>query len=135
VKQQGAGVMTAYELNDLMMSWYAMMGQDANMYLALVSGYLIVAYSIGAKLSSVQAMIINVFFAVWTGSHVMAIFSEMGAVLDIQQMLIDMEAYSFQSPNQSLAIASLFAAIQIGGIIAALYFMWTIRHPKSESPP
>jgi hypothetical protein len=132
VKQQGAGVMTAYELNDLMMSWYAMMGQDANMYLALVSGYLIVAYSIGAKLSSVQAMIINVFFAVWTGSHVMAIFSEMGAVLDIQQMLIDMEAYSFQSPNQSLAIASLFAAIQIGGIIAALYFMWTIRHPKSE---
>jgi hypothetical protein len=111
VKQQGAGVMTAYELNDLMMSWYAMMGQDANMYLALVSGYLIVAYSIGAKLSSVQAMIINVFFA---------------------QMLIDMEAYSFQSPNQSLAIASLFAAIQIGGIIAALYFMWTIRHPKSE---
>ncbi|NCF19621.1 MAG: hypothetical protein GWP63_15370 [Haliea sp.] len=124
--------MTAYELNDLMMSWYAMMGQDANMYLALVSGYLIVAYSIGAKLSSVQAMIINVFFAVWTGSHVMAIFSEMGAVLDIQQMLIDMEAYSFQSPNQSLAIASLFAAIQIGGIIAALYFMWTIRHPKSE---
>ena len=124
--------MSAFELNDLMMSWYAMMGQDANMYLALVSGYLIVAYSIGAKLSSVQAMIINVFFAVWTGSHVMAIFSEMGAVLDIQQMLIDMEAYSFQSPNQSLAIASLFAAIQIGGIIAALYFMWTIRHPKSE---
>ena len=124
--------MTAYELNDLMMSWYAMMGQDANMYLALVSGYLIVAYSIGARLSSVQAMIIDVFFAVWTASHVMAIFSEMGAVLDIQQMLIDMEAYSFQSPNQSLAIASVFAAIQIGGIIAALYFMWTVRHPRTE---
>jgi hypothetical protein len=80
VKQQGAGVMTAYELNDLMMSWYAMMGQDANMYLALVSGYLIVAYSIGAKLSSVQAMIINVFFAVWTGSHVMVLTAEQNRV-------------------------------------------------------
>ena len=54
--------MTAFELNDLMMSWYDMMGQDANMYLALVSGYLIVAYSIGEKLSAVQAMIINMFF-------------------------------------------------------------------------
>ena len=33
--------MSAFELNDLMMSWYAMMGQDASMYLALVSGYLL----------------------------------------------------------------------------------------------
>ena len=124
--------MTPYELNDLMMAWYAMMGQDANMYLALVSGYLIVAYSIGEKLSSVQAMIINIFFSVWTGSHVMAIFSEMGAVLDIQKMLIDMDAYSFQTPKESLAIASVFAAIQIGGIVASLYFMWTVRHPKTD---
>ena len=124
--------MTPYELNDLMMSWYAMMGQDANMYLALVSGYLIVAYSIGEKLSSLQAAIINVFFAVWTGSHVMAIFFEMGAVFDIQKMLVDMDAYSFQTPEQSLKIASVFAAIQIGGIAASLYFMWATRHPKIE---
>ena len=124
--------MTAYELNDLMMDWYGMMGQDADMYLALVSGYLIVAYSMGDKLSSVQAMIINVFFTVWTGSHVMAIFSEMGAVQDIQKMLIDMDAYSFQTPKESLAIVSVFAAIQIGGIVASLYFMWTVRHPKTE---
>jgi len=124
--------MTAFELNDLMMSWYDMMGQDANMYLALVSGYLIVAYSIGEKLSAVQAMIINIFFTVWTGAHVGAIFSEMGAVLDIQRMLIEMEAFSFQRPHESLMIVSVFAAIQIGGIIAALYFMWTVRHPKTE---
>ena len=124
--------MTAYELNDLMMSWYSMMGQDANMYLALVSGYLITAYSIGDKLSLVQVMIINIFFAVWAGSHVLAIFSEMVAVLDIQAMLIDMEAYSFQSPDQTMFLASLFAAIQLGGIIAALYFMWTVRHPATQ---
>jgi hypothetical protein len=54
--------MTAYELNDLMMNWYGMMGQDSDMYLALVSGYLIVAYTIGDRLSFVQVTIINVFF-------------------------------------------------------------------------
>ena len=42
-----------------MMSWYDMMGQDANMYLALVSGYLMVAYSIGDKKVAVLGMILR----------------------------------------------------------------------------
>ena len=80
--------MSAFELNDLMMSWYAMMGQDASMYLALVSGYLLVAHYIGAKLSRAQSVVINVFFTVWTMLHVLALFSEMRAVVEIQQRLV-----------------------------------------------
>jgi hypothetical protein len=25
-----------------------------------------------------------------------------------------------------------FLAVQIGGLIASLYFMWSVRHPKEE---
>ena len=124
--------MTAYELNDLMMSWYGAMGQDSTMYLALVSGYLLVAYSIGGKLTFTQVTIVNIFFAVWAGMHVAALISERNAVMEIQAKLIRLSAYSFQSPQESRRIILVFAAIQSGGVIAALYFMWNVRHTKTE---
>ena len=124
--------MTAFELNDLMMSWYGVMGQDSTMYLALVSGYLLVAYSIGSNLTFSQVAIINVFFTVWAGMHVASLISEMGAVMEIQAKLIELGAFSFQSPQESSRIILLFATIQSGGIIAALYFMWSVRHTKTE---
>ena len=123
--------MTAFELNDLMMSWYMMMGQDANMYLALVSGYLLVAYYIGSNLSKAQCLVVSVFFTVWSASHVGALLSEMRAVIEIQEKLIGMGEFHFQSPQESLYISLLFALIQVGGIIAALYFMWSVRQPKA----
>jgi hypothetical protein len=124
--------MTAFELNDLMMSWYAMMGQDANMYLALVTGYLLVAYYMGANLSKLQCLVVSVFFTVWASSHVLALLSEMRAVMQIQDELISMNEFHFQTPVESLYISLIFAMIQIGGIFAALYFMWSVRHPATE---
>ena len=123
--------MTAFELNDLMMSWYAMMGQDANMYLALVTGYLLVAYYIGSKLTVMQCIVVSVFFAVWASSHVLALLSEMRAVMEIQEQLIAMEEFHFQTPAESFYISLVFAGIQAGGIVAALYFMWSVGHPKA----
>ena len=72
---------------------------------------------------------INVFFTVWTMLHVLALFSEMRAVVEIQQRLVDMGEFHFQTPSESLYLASMFMALQLAGILAALYFMWTVRHP------
>ena len=123
--------MTAFELNDLMMSWYAMMGQDASMYLALVSGYLLVAYYIGSNLSKAQCLVVSVFFTVWSFSHVGALLSEMRAVMEIQEQLINMGEFYFQTPQESLYLSLLFALIQAAGIIAALYFMWSVRQAEA----
>lgn len=125
-------MMSAYELNDLMMSWYTMMGQDANMYLALVTGYLLVAYYMGSNLSKIQCLVVSTFFVVWASSHVVALLSEMRAIMQIQEKLISMDEFHFQTPTESMSIALIFAGIQVGGIIAAIYFMWSVRHRASE---
>ena len=40
-----------------------------------------------------------------------------------------MGEFHFQTPSESLYLASMFMALQLAGILAALYFMWTVRHP------
>ena len=124
--------MSAYELNDLMMSWFTLMGQDSNMYLALVSGYLIVAYLIGEKLSRVQVVIINTLFVVWTAMHVSSLAGEIRAVGRIQDKLVELGVYAIQSPQETESVAWSFVIIQIVGILAALYFMQNVRHTKTE---
>ena len=124
--------MSAYELNDLMMSWFTLMGQDSNMYLALVSGYLIVAYLIGEKLSRVQVVIINTLFVVWTAMHVSSLVGEIRAVGRIQDKLVELGVFTMQSPQETESVAFSFVIIQIVGILAALYFMHNVRHTKTE---
>ena len=124
--------MSAYELNDLMMSWFTQMGQDANMYLALLSGYLIAAYAVGAKLSRVQVVIINSLFVVWTTMHVLSLVGELRAVGKIQDKLLELGAYTVQTSQDTSALGSIFVIIQIVGILAALYFMRNVRRTKTE---
>ena len=43
--------MTGYEMIDIIMSRFEQMTEQASLYVALVSGYLITAYVVGARLS------------------------------------------------------------------------------------
>jgi hypothetical protein len=64
--------------------------------------------------------------------HVATLFSEMNAVMEIQGKISELGAYSFPSSQETRTIASFFAGIQSLGILAVLYFMWTVRHPRTD---
>ncbi len=135
-------MMTEYEIADLAVStqaifWEQMQAAGSlidriNQYIqyftALLFGYLIAAYFIGAQLTRIQLAILNVLYLLWQARIVVLI-----RATEINGKFILDEMRKF-SPDFNLEIPSLLPTFAILAlcIIASLYFMWSIRHPKKE---
>lgn len=128
--------MTEYELGEVI-SNAASNGMTAfTVWLSIASGYLLLAYSAGSNLTTIQASIISVLYVVCS-----AIFSALTMIFCFRaSLLAGMKSTLFPDSvlplgySQSITDAVLMglAMILLGGILASLYFMWTIRNPKVE---
>ena len=125
--------MTEYELGEMMHAQSAQMWQAGQMYFTLVSAYLVVGYLAGSKLTSAQARVITVLYLVWIATIVAGQISAGVAYGRIEAVLFEMGSHAVAGSNfeTPLTIYS-FLAVQLAGIIASLWFMWSIRHPKEE---
>ena len=113
-------LMTASLVSD--MFGYAMTAMS--LYVTAVSGYLLVAFFIGPKLTLVQTATFTILFLVFAG------FMAYGAFGFFEN------AYEFgREYGRGYAqpwVGDLALITQGGGIIASVYFMWQVRHPKTE---
>ena len=125
--------MTEYELGEMMHAQSAQMWQAGQMYFTLVSAYLVVGYLAGSKLTSAQARVITVLYLVWIATIVAGQISAGVTYGRIEAVLFEMGSHAVAGSNfeTPLTIYS-FLAVQLAGIIASLWFMWSIRHPKEE---
>ena len=134
--------MTEYEIADLAVSTQAIFFQQwevaqgagervsdlMQQFGNLLFGYLMVAYFIGAKMTKVQLAILNVLYLIWQ-LRILLTLSIVGGNADI--LLGEMREIS---PELTPTGPSLLPAIALLSclILASLYFMWSIRHPKKE---
>jgi high-affinity Fe2+/Pb2+ permease len=102
--------------------------------ITLMSGYLVVAYLVGEKLNRAQVTTVNLLYAISAVSVVAAHWQH-----NYDSMLARHHAYTYipdmsgsVPPALMILIPSGLALINISLIIASLYFMWSIRHPKTE---
>ena len=102
----------------LMASAMASMG----LYITVVSGYLIISYLVGAKLSKMQNIIVSILFIT------SALFMILGVYLHMQRAHYWANLYS-SNPNVYL-YSVVCTSIFLMGIIAALKFMHDIRKNK-----
>ena len=124
--------MNEYEMTDLILSRYANIAEQASLYFALVSGYLIMVYLIGEKLTRLQVSVVNGLFIMWTVGILMGYFTSVEAVFDLAQAIQSLENPTVDDNTGSPASFHMFAAIQMIGIIASLVFMWSVRHPQTK---
>ena len=94
----------------------------------LLFGYLMVAYFIGAQLTRVQVGILTTLYLFWV--------VRLGIVLNVitigsQTIIGELRKIS---PDLILDIPSGWGPYAILTLLtlASLYFMWSIRHPKTE---
>ncbi len=123
--------MTEYELLDLMTSMEAHMATQFSLYLSIVSAYLIVAYLVGMKLSMAQTMIASALMIFAGGGQTWALHATLGRVqeyLHLKSEISPLPEYEQNCATHSYIWRGILAA----GILAALYFMWSVRHPKTE---
>ena len=104
------------------------------MYFTLVSAYLVVAFLVGAKLSRVQNLIVTGLYFVWTVGIMQSQYSTSIQMIGITDQLLSLSS-SFLSADvgtQTQAGVYSFLVVQLLGLFASLYFMWSVRHPKTE---
>lgn len=146
--------MTEYEALDLQLQRWGLLNQSEEMlllvltlYLTIMFAYLVAAFFAGAKLSKGQVLIGSVIFtaaSAFTVSQIISYLSEMhGQKVAIGQHYIAM-ASEFKKPAYLEMASDLsqtafidwsdatIISLLVAGIVASLYFMWSVRHSKAE---
>lgn len=99
-------------------------------YISFTFGYLATAYFVGSKLTLFQSAVVSGLYIFSAGSAGMA------QIVYIEGML-EVTAKTPSVLDNLLLWNGLFwvwnmAIIQAVGIFLSLYFMWSVRHPKTE---
>ena len=125
--------MTEYELAEILHNNYDGLWQSAQMYFTLVSAYLVVAYLIGSKLSWGQNAVITGLYLVWVLGVVQAQYTTTMQTLLVSDQLLQMGSLIVPPAAKSEIQAGVysFMVVQIAGILASLWFMWSCRHPRT----
>jgi len=99
-----------------------------SLWVSFTFAYLTVAYLVGAKLTNIQLFIASSLYVI-TG-----IAFTLAAVTYTESFQELISSYpDFRPTELWLAPWTLFTSIILGGgMLASLYFMWDIRHPKNE---
>ena len=96
----------------------------AALYLSTVSGYLVVAYILGSKLTRMQSIIITSLFTVVASLEILAAVNIHAA--------IHYYSTTYGAGRTTPWMSGAIGVVQSAGVLASLKFMWDIRHPKGK---
>jgi len=107
------------------------MGIDSFLaYITILSGYLVVAFIVGERLSKPQTLIVTTGFIIFT------CFTTWGAATFFNAAYATVIKLGLTHPEiiPSFGINPAFVGLvcMVGGQIAGCKFMWDIRHPKTQ---
>lgn len=104
------------------------------MLITLMSGYLVVAYLVGEKLTRAQVMIVNSLYVIAALTVIAGHSQYMADVMiaRLQVHSIDPQVFDAVDPALLKLIPATLAFVNIGLIVSSLYFMWSIRHPTAQ---
>jgi len=123
--------MTGYEYLDGAQSNYSNALNMGIFLFTLVSGYFLVAYSVGKKFSRFQIFIINSHYLMGAAFLIVSTWGFMESASELSRMhleLVPEREWGGGSPAATLASVIMQAILVFGSI----WFMWDVRHRKSE---
>ena len=124
--------MTEYELGETLYNIYGSLWTGAQMYFTLVSAYLVTSYLAGAKLTTQQNGIVTGLYLIWVVQVVYASFVTLQSSSLIAGQLYAMNSALMLNGQEHTYIAAFaFLFVQLMGVVASIYFMWGIRHPRT----
>lgn len=118
---------------ELVEAWGQFLGNSQTamaLYLSILSGYLIIAYLVGRKLSRTQVIILSTMFLFASAFCTMILTTWWQRALEfaLEAQVINPERVVSNSQTAVRGVAVLFSL----GILSSLYFMWNIRHTEEE---
>jgi small-conductance mechanosensitive channel len=99
--------------------------------ITILTGYLLIAFFIGARLTRFQVIFATAVYSVMYLSTAVSL-SQSQAVL--VYLTNSMQGSGSEIPVVSSANPSLSYLVTGLLYLGSIYFMWSVRHPKGESP-
>jgi hypothetical protein len=121
--------MTAYEYLEIGQSNISNAIALVSLAIAVLSGYVVVAYTVGAKLTRPQVVLLNMNYSIW-GFYLItsggtSLQNGLDRVYKAQGMLGESVVYIPLSIHIYYSLGALIFS-------TSLWFMWSVRHPKVE---
>ena len=123
--------------------YQAMLGTIENaqstgeMMVTLMTGYLLIAFFIGGRLSTFQVLFVNAAYLMLYSSAASTLVYTMGRVTHFGRLLDDIGS-SIPSGTGTASIQNVYSTpiflwlVPLLVVSGSFYFMWTIRQPKPE---
>ena len=124
--------MTEYELVDATASLNSILIQGQAITITALSGYMIVAYSVGAKLTTFQTAFISLLLVI------IGFLGLQGQIYNINEFiryaiqLQELREEGQYSEATRQVTTWVFLGVRFLLVGGALAFMWQVRHPKNE---
>jgi hypothetical protein len=121
--------MTPYEYLDVSQSNLSNAIAIVSLSIAVLSGYVVVAYMVGVKLTRAQVMVLNFNYTLWSfyllASGGVALANGLTRIRKATEMLGETVALVPYS-------VYFYYCIGLTLIFTSLWFMWSVRRPKTE---
>ncbi len=125
--------MTEYEYRDLFFTLVERSETAGLAFLTVVSGYLIVAYLVGADLKRGQAALISALFVGYSTAQILAQLSQIDSLMRFSVTTAELFPNAPISTSPALIqLGYAWPFLELLAMLASLKFMWDIRHPKTE---
>ncbi len=98
-------------------------------YITVVSGYLIVAFLVGGRLTRSQMLFVSTTFVVFSGFALWGTIEYFAIGFDVVEV---MRSSAFKSGRVAIDPGLVAGPLMLIGVIGCLKFMWDVRH--SEAP-
>ena len=124
--------MTAYEASDLLNGVISNQLAGQALFITLISGYVAVAYVVGAKLTKYQVSFVNFAFVLFI---LVGLFGS-AQLIDMVYEYSAMRANAIPGKGEFQSIDNLAlwmtTGVRLVMVAGALLFMWQVRHPKTQ---
>jgi hypothetical protein len=138
--------MTEYEIADLAASKafelqgvialfqtaISMMTDIVLQYMNILFAYMIAAYFIGPNLGRKQVWVLTTLYVLFQTWMIVVILGRGYLIGQIVEGLQELQGSSPVLEGLPLAIRTTSVVLLVAVLFASLYFMWSIRHPKTE---
>ena len=124
--------LTEYELADLALTAQGNATPITALFVTIMSGYLIVAWLAGKKLTRAQIIFVNALFIFFQFNLILGWSVTWARAYKLGTTLQSIDPVFYSVGLNSTATLILFAVTMLASIPGCINFMWNVRHPKKE---
>ncbi len=104
-----------------------------SIYVTIAFAYMTVSYLVGAMLSTFQTLVLSGLYVFSSGVTILTMYLVIVTYFELRAGVPGGIAAMDNVPLWNEALWAFYpTSVCIGGVFVGLYFMWNVRHPKTE---